>query len=122
MQKMNLAARAGRWSAQHRKTAVLGWLAFVIAALFIGGSVGTKTIASDEEGLAGDSKRAHEIYQDAFPQAAGEQVFISSKTRRSEGRRLPRRRQGRRDEARRAEGRRQHPVALRQGQRRPALA
>jgi uncharacterized membrane protein YdfJ with MMPL/SSD domain len=80
VQKMNLAARAGRWSAQHRKTAVLGWLAFVIAALFIGNSIGTKTIASDEEGLAGDSKRAHEIYQDAFPQAAGEQVFISSKT------------------------------------------
>ena len=26
----NLAARAGRWSAQHRKTAVFGWLAFVV--------------------------------------------------------------------------------------------
>ena len=23
---MNLAARAGRWSARHRKTAILGWL------------------------------------------------------------------------------------------------
>ena len=79
MQKQNLAARAGRWSAQHRKKAVLGWLAFVIAALALGNVLGTKTIASDEEGLAGDSKRAHEIYQAAFPQAAGEQVFISSK-------------------------------------------
>jgi uncharacterized membrane protein YdfJ with MMPL/SSD domain len=80
LQKQNLAARAGRWSAQHRKKAVLGWLAFVIAALALGNVLGTKTIASDEEGLAGDSKRAHEIYQAAFPQAAGEQVFISSKT------------------------------------------
>jgi len=79
VQKQNLAARAGRWSAQHRKKAVLGWLAFVIAALALGNVLGTKTIASDEEGLAGDSKRAHEIYQAAFPQAAGEQVFISSK-------------------------------------------
>jgi hypothetical protein len=27
----NLAARIGRWSASHRKTAIFGWLAFVIA-------------------------------------------------------------------------------------------
>ena len=27
----NLAARMGRWSASHRKTAIFGWLAFVIA-------------------------------------------------------------------------------------------
>ena len=80
MKKQNLAARAGAWSAQHRRKAVLGWLAFVILAIFIGGNVGTKTIASDEEGLAGDSGRAHEIVKDAFPQTAGEQVFIHSKT------------------------------------------
>ena len=29
----NIAARAGRWSARHRKTAVLGWIAFVVAGL-----------------------------------------------------------------------------------------
>ena len=29
----NLAARAGRWSAQHRKKAIFGWLAFVIIAV-----------------------------------------------------------------------------------------
>ena len=80
VKKQNLAARAGRWSAQHRKKAVFGWLAFVIAATLIGGSLGTKTIPSDEEGLAGDAKRAHEIVKDTFPQAAGEQVFIQSKT------------------------------------------
>ena len=44
MQKQNLAARAGRWSAQHRKTAIFGWLAFVIVAFVIGGNLGTKTI------------------------------------------------------------------------------
>ena len=27
-----LAARAGRWSAQHRKKAIWGWLAFVLIA------------------------------------------------------------------------------------------
>ena len=33
----NLAARMGRWSASHWKTAVFGWLAFVIAAFALGG-------------------------------------------------------------------------------------
>src|SRR5205807_8275893 len=36
----NLAARMGRWSANHRKTAIFGWLAFVIAAFVIGTAVG----------------------------------------------------------------------------------
>ena len=67
MQKQNLAARAGRWSAQHRKKAVFGWLAFVIAAVFIGGQIGTKTIPSDEEGLVGESARSAEIVKDSFP-------------------------------------------------------
>src|SRR5206468_4026698 len=37
-----LAARAGRWSVRHRKTAILGWLAFVIVAFAIGNVVGTE--------------------------------------------------------------------------------
>src|SRR5215203_4515096 len=80
VQKQNLAARAGQWSAQHRKKAVFGWLAFVIAAVFIGGQIGTKTIPSDEEGLVGDAARSAEIVKDSFPQTAGEQVLIQSKT------------------------------------------
>ena len=80
MQKQSFAARAGRWSAQHRRKAVLGWLAFVILAVFIGAKVGTKNIPSDQEGLSGDSKRAQEITKDAYPQTAGEQVLIQSKT------------------------------------------
>jgi uncharacterized membrane protein YdfJ with MMPL/SSD domain len=81
LQKQSFAARAGRWSAQHRRKAVLGWLAFVILAVFIGGKVGTKNIPSDQEGLSGDSKRAQQITKDAFPQTAGEQVFIHSQTK-----------------------------------------
>ena len=30
--RRNLAARMGRWSASHRKTAIFGWLAFVVVA------------------------------------------------------------------------------------------
>src|SRR5215212_6397174 len=78
--KQNLAARAGRWSAQHRKKAVFGWLAFVIIATLIGGNIGTKTIPTDEEGVVGDAARSQQIVKDAFPQTSGEQVFIQSKT------------------------------------------
>ena len=35
-----IAARAGHWSARHRKTAIFGWLGLIIALLFIGGSLG----------------------------------------------------------------------------------
>ena len=38
----NIAARAGRWSAQHRKIAIFGWLAFVIVAVLIGKGIGTE--------------------------------------------------------------------------------
>ena len=35
-QSNNIAARMGRWSASHWKTATFGWLAFVIASFAIG--------------------------------------------------------------------------------------
>ena len=36
----SLSARAGRWSAQHRKKAIWGWLAFALIAFMIGGAIG----------------------------------------------------------------------------------
>ena len=50
-----IAARAGRWSAQHRKIAIFGWLAFVIVAFMIGNNDGTKKL---EQSLPGESGRA----------------------------------------------------------------
>ena len=44
MQSRNLAARAGRWSAQHRKTAIVGWILFVLFATFVGGKVGQNNL------------------------------------------------------------------------------
>src|SRR6478672_4609512 len=38
----NLAARVGRWSAAHWKTATFGWLALVLLAFAVGSQVGTK--------------------------------------------------------------------------------
>ncbi|MEA2362222.1 MAG: hypothetical protein QOD71_1367 [Thermoleophilaceae bacterium] len=73
----NLAARAGRWSAQHRKKAILGWLAFVILAVFIGGSVGTKTISDDDSGV-GESGRADKAVSAHFPDKDSESVLVQS--------------------------------------------
>jgi len=64
----NIAARMGRWSAGHWKTAVFGWLAFVVAALFIGNVVGMKTI-KEEDYNTGQSHRADQILREGFPQA-----------------------------------------------------
>ena len=50
MQPRNLAARAGRWSATHRKIAVLGWILFVVRATMIGGKVGQQNLESSKMG------------------------------------------------------------------------
>ena len=50
MPKRNLAARAGHWSARHRKTAIFGWFAFVVIAFVLGGAIGTKTLADEDTG------------------------------------------------------------------------
>jgi uncharacterized membrane protein YdfJ with MMPL/SSD domain len=74
----NLAARAGRWSAQHRKKAIFGWLAFVIIAVFIGGSVGTKTLENDDLGV-GESGRADDVMSEHFPEKGSESVLVQSR-------------------------------------------
>ena len=110
-----IAARAGRWSARHKKTAILGWLAFVIVALVAGNMAGTKE-PSDADSYDGESRAAAKMVDDAgFSEAAGEMVLVQSKTAHGQGRRVPRRRQGRRARRRRRSGRDQRRIALRQG-------
>jgi RND superfamily putative drug exporter len=76
MQPRNLAARAGRWSATHRKTAVLGWILFVVLATVIGGKVGQQNLESSAMGN-GESKRGNIIIDKAgFPETIGERVLI----------------------------------------------
>ena len=75
----NLAARMGRWSARHRKTAIFGWLAFVVAAVVIGGAVGTKQL-TDNDTLPGESGKAARILDDGFKQPASEAVLVQSST------------------------------------------
>ena len=79
MQSQSFAARAGRWSAQHRKKAILGWFAFVILATVLGGMVGQKTLADEDLGN-GESKRADQIVEAAgFPDQSGETVLVQGK-------------------------------------------
>jgi RND superfamily putative drug exporter len=77
--KRNIAARAGRWSAQHRKTAIFGWLAFVAVAFAIGGGLGTKTISPDEGG-PGEAGRANSVLTDAYKQNKVERVLVQSRS------------------------------------------
>ncbi len=74
--RASLAARAGRWSARHRRTAILGWLAFVVVATLVGGALGQRNLADAELGN-GESKRA-ELMIDAagFPEQTAERVLI----------------------------------------------
>ena len=78
-QTRSIAARAGRWSATHRKTAIWGWLAFVVVAFAIGGAVGTKTLQPDQLGV-GESGRADRTIEGAFPRSADELVLVQSDT------------------------------------------
>ena len=75
----NIAARMGRWSAQHRKIAIWGWLAGVAAAFFIGSMIGQKNLEPDEAGV-GESGRVDRILADDFENPAVERVMIQSPT------------------------------------------
>jgi uncharacterized membrane protein YdfJ with MMPL/SSD domain len=75
----NLAARMGRWSAQHRKTAIWGWLAFVVVAFAIGNAVGLRT-ADDAHLGVGESGRALLTLDRALPKSADEMVLVQSPT------------------------------------------
>jgi RND superfamily putative drug exporter len=72
----NFAGRMGRWSAKHRKTAIGGWLAFVVAAFAIGNAVGTQK--PDHQDYVGQSGQAAKLFDDHFPKKADEQVIVQA--------------------------------------------
>jgi RND superfamily putative drug exporter len=81
-QRKGLAARVGWWSVHHRKTAVFGWLAFVVAAFVIGTMVvGNDQLKTADAGV-GDSGTAAKILDSQFPHRAAEQVLVHSSTLR----------------------------------------
>jgi RND superfamily putative drug exporter len=76
----NIAARVGRWSVQHRRKAILGWLAFVFAALVIGFNVIPQKELDQNSGMPGEVGKAAQVMNDAFPDKAAESVLIQSGT------------------------------------------
>jgi uncharacterized membrane protein YdfJ with MMPL/SSD domain len=80
MQSRNLAARAGRWSARHRKQAIIGWILFVVLAAVAGGKIGQNELDESAAG-SGESKRGDMIVAAAgFPEAAGERVLVQGES------------------------------------------
>jgi uncharacterized membrane protein YdfJ with MMPL/SSD domain len=77
--RLNIAARAGRWSAAHWKTATFGWIAFVVVAIVLGGAVGTNQLG-DSDGVPGESGRMERILDEEFKTPAGETVLVQSNT------------------------------------------
>ena len=59
-----LAARMGHWSASHWKTAVFGWLAFVVASVFLSIKLGTTYIDQNDANV-GESRTADRIIDEA---------------------------------------------------------
>ena len=81
MHRYNFAARAGRWSANHWKTAVAIWVAFVVVAVGLGMTVGTHTLTASEQST-GESARAEQLLTSAgFDTPAAESVIVRSETR-----------------------------------------
>jgi RND superfamily putative drug exporter len=74
--RTNLASRAGRWSARHRRRAIAGWFAFIVIAFVAGGAIGQRTL-SDVDAGNGESQRADRAIEAAdFPDYAEEQVLV----------------------------------------------
>jgi uncharacterized membrane protein YdfJ with MMPL/SSD domain len=87
-QSQSVAARMGRWSANHWKTAVFGWLAFVLVSLFLGMQIGTRYIDQNEANV-GESRAADKMIEEAgftvndkgeSIEEQSEMVLIQSKT------------------------------------------
>jgi RND superfamily putative drug exporter len=70
----------GRWSASHWKTAVFGWLAFVLAAVALGMAIGQKSTTMQDDDV-GQSRKADQILKQAGfqPDPQTEIVLIQSK-------------------------------------------
>jgi uncharacterized membrane protein YdfJ with MMPL/SSD domain len=80
MRRKGIAVRAGRWSAQHRKLAILLWIVFVIASVAVGSAVGTKQIGNNQGGT-GSSGRADAAVAKWFPQPDQEDVIVQPRGR-----------------------------------------
>src|SRR3954453_20019215 len=76
------AARAGRWSAQHRRAGIVGWMAFVLLAIAASALMPMHMLSSSQSGV-GESGAGARAADRAFPQSARETVLIQSRALRA---------------------------------------
>ncbi|HZN90608.1 MAG TPA: MMPL family transporter, partial [Thermoleophilaceae bacterium] len=74
----NTTARIGRWSVQNRSKAILGWLAFVLVSVVVGFNVLPQKEIEPNAAGPGESGQAGKVLNDAFEDAATEQVLVQS--------------------------------------------
>jgi uncharacterized membrane protein YdfJ with MMPL/SSD domain len=74
----NLAARMARWSGQHRKKAIFGWLAFVLVTFYVGMNVVVQKDISDIDQFSGEARDAEQALEDAGLRPTEEVVFVQS--------------------------------------------
>ena len=79
MDRKNLASRAAHWSATHRKTAIWGWLVFVVVAVLVGNAVGQNEIHGADR-FTGEAHRAEQTLEDAGLRPNTENVLIQDET------------------------------------------
>jgi RND superfamily putative drug exporter len=76
----NLSARMARWSADHRKIAIFGWLAFCFVAFAFGTlALGVTSLDASNAGVR-ESGRMDRLLDKDFKTPAGERVIVQSKT------------------------------------------
>ena len=81
--KHNLAHRMGRWSGMHPWTAILGWMAFVIASFVIGSTLFTQKTLGDADLGVGESGHAAKVLDRAFPTSrtpAKEMILVQARS------------------------------------------
>ena len=73
-----IVERVAGWSSRHRKTAVIGWLLLVVAAVVIGQRIGTDNLNSYDPGQAGRAERV--LAQPVVQQPDNEDVLIQGRS------------------------------------------
>jgi len=73
-----IVERVAGWSVRHRKTAVIGWLLLVVAAVVIGQRLGTDNLNSYDPGQAGQAERV--AAQPIVQQPDNEDVLIQGRS------------------------------------------
>jgi uncharacterized membrane protein YdfJ with MMPL/SSD domain len=74
----NLAARMARWSGQHRRKAIFGWLAFALIAFYVGSNVVGQNNISDVDQYSGEARDAEQALDRAGLRPVEEVVLVQS--------------------------------------------